>query len=131
MNEMSGRVDEYGRALVMVRLFGPTEGDSISREAWVDTAFTGELLVSPDLCAQLNLRRIGTTPVLQSDGIAQQRHRYECEVEWLGGRRLVTVISGTTRLPLVGVHLLEDSILTIDYSRDTVLLTLPPAPREA
>jgi len=43
---MNGEVDGAGRALIRLRLRPSREADASPSAAWVDTAFTGELVLS-------------------------------------------------------------------------------------
>ena len=132
MIEILGRVDEYGRALIPIAFSNPLGTQSHTAEVWIDTGFTGHLLLTPEVYTALGITPSGQMPIVQSDGIPQTRNTYRCDIAWLGGPRTITALSGTTKFPLIGVHLLANAILTIDYHLDTVRLQLPahPAPAE-
>ena len=42
---MIGHVDAKGRAMLPIRLRHPTTGAETALDAWIDTAFTDELMV--------------------------------------------------------------------------------------
>ncbi len=45
---MNGHVDSAGRALVRIRLTSAATATTIEIEAWIDTGFTGELVLPQD-----------------------------------------------------------------------------------
>jgi hypothetical protein len=49
-------------------------------------------------------------------------------VEWFGGKRPVTALVDNGRFAMIGLHLLEDYVLTIDYPARTVTVQLPATP---
>jgi predicted aspartyl protease len=52
---MTGEVDGSGRALLRVRLRHPTSNIETELDAWVDTGFTGELVVPQPQITALGL----------------------------------------------------------------------------
>ncbi len=42
---MTGSVDGSGRALVRIRLKNPSDATETELDAWIDTGFTGELVL--------------------------------------------------------------------------------------
>jgi predicted aspartyl protease len=42
---MTGRVDDAGRALIRIQIKNPTNATVTELDAWVDTGFTGELVL--------------------------------------------------------------------------------------
>ena len=51
---MNGSMDGSGRALVRIRLMHPTDSSEVELDAWIDTGFTGELVLP-----QENLKSLG------------------------------------------------------------------------
>ena len=43
---MNGNLDEFGRALVAIRLQAATTSEPMELQAWIDTGFTGEPVLS-------------------------------------------------------------------------------------
>jgi predicted aspartyl protease len=43
---MKGRVDKSGRAIIEVKIAACAEGPLHSIDAWIDTGFTGDLVIS-------------------------------------------------------------------------------------
>jgi clan AA aspartic protease len=52
---MTGFVDDSGRSLVRLRINHPTITNEMEIEAWIDTGFTGELLVPKAVLDSLGL----------------------------------------------------------------------------
>jgi clan AA aspartic protease len=121
---ITGYVNEYGRAMVSLRVGHPLTGVMKPVEAWIDTAFTGTLLVPTDLIAVLQLPEAnrGVSAGL-ADGSELLLPAFQSRIEWAGSARLVDVLSSSNRHLLLGVELLEDLVLTIDYAAHTVTLT--------
>ena len=46
---MTGKVDDYGRAMLPVGLSAAADGAVSPVEAWVDTGFTGQLMLPINL----------------------------------------------------------------------------------
>jgi clan AA aspartic protease len=119
---MTGLVDDYGRAIVRITVRHPEASASAECDAWIDTAFTGELLLTPDQADALNLPRITAVPSVLSDGSRVLFEARRCIIEWFGVSRPVGAILGSGRLALIGIGLLEDLLVTINYPARTVSL---------
>ena len=52
---MNGHVDSADRALVRIRLTSAATASTMEIEAWIDTGFTGELVLPQDHIAALGL----------------------------------------------------------------------------
>jgi predicted aspartyl protease len=52
---MTGTVDSLGRALLRVRLQHPQSASVVEMDAWIDTGFTGELVIPQQQIAALGL----------------------------------------------------------------------------
>ena len=93
----------------------------------VDTGFTGELCAPQEVIEnQLGLSPIGNKIYSMSDGWKTQVPLYRTRVMWHGEARPVTMCSGTTQM-LLGMGMLENSVLTVDRAAGTV--TISPAGR--
>jgi len=125
---ITGRVDDYGRALVPITLSDPLTGIAATVEAWIDTAFTGGLLLTPSHIAALGLVRTSAVPGSLANGSQVIFEAFRCVVHWFGSPRLEAAINAAQPFPLIGIGLLEDCILAIDYPGHTVTLSLSPAP---
>ena len=52
---MTGSVDSSGRALVRIRLKNPSDATVKELDAWIDTGFTGELVLPQQCVVSLGL----------------------------------------------------------------------------
>jgi predicted aspartyl protease len=66
---MMGRVDDYGRPLILVRVHHPSSGHFLDVEAWVDTGFTGGFIVTTAQAATLNLPLKPSVPTNVAGGL--------------------------------------------------------------
>jgi clan AA aspartic protease len=105
---MTGSVDGYGRALLKLVVRHPVSGNAVQRDAWIDTGFTGELLLPEDLVLALSLPRTGAMEAALSDGTRRQLATHRCEVDWMGSVKVLDAVSSPNRFLLLGVQLLED-----------------------
>lgn len=117
---MIGRVDESGRALVPVILHPASPSEPVEADVWVDTGFTGELVLPKDWIDQLQLVPFGIVEARLADGSEVGLDSFACAIEWLGAKRDVEVIAGTGAHPLLGVGLLKDCRLVVDYRSRTI-----------
>jgi clan AA aspartic protease len=127
---MTGRVDDYGRPLLPLTFRHPLTGATADLEAWVDTGFGGFLLLPTDQVAALGLPNLGPVTGGVADGSQVTFDTYACLVEWFGVKRSLIALSGRGQHALIGLGLLEDCTLTIDYPGRIVTLvpsaTAPP-----
>jgi clan AA aspartic protease len=112
---MKGHVDRSGRALISIGLF-PTP-DSVTREveAWIDTGFTGDLVLPQEQIETLGLEQSGTVKAILADGSEAALMTYACELEWFGERRHLEVVANHGEFPLLGTGLLLGHQLRISY----------------
>jgi clan AA aspartic protease len=91
-------------------------------DAWVDTGFSGELVLPTDIILAFGLpRSIGVAAIL-GDGSTVTLDSYICRLDWFGTTREVEVVANTGQWPLLGVGLLLGRDLHIDYRAMTVAL---------
>jgi clan AA aspartic protease len=119
---MTGRVNGDGHALLPVILRHPTNGQELSIDAWVDTAFTGDLVLDHAQIASLNLPVDSSGYAVLADGSPLAIKKYSGQIEWFGEPLLVEVIANDCYYPLLGVGLLRGRILHIDYAAGTLTL---------
>jgi clan AA aspartic protease len=112
---LTGRVDEYGRALLPIVLKHPSAGTSEELEAWIDTAFTNSLMLPPAIAVRFGLASDISVLAKLADGSEKRMPTLDCLIDWFGEWKKVMVISSDVKLPLLGVGLLEDHELTINY----------------
>ena len=119
---MNGEVDNSGRAIVSLLVRAFADADATRLAGWVDTAFTGELVIPRATIERLGLRQSGAVSAGLADGTQIVLETYSCVVKWFGGPRIVEVVENDGQVPLLGVGLLRDRRLEIDYRARTVLI---------
>ena len=119
---MNGHVDTAGRALVRIVVTSPTTAAAMDIEAWVDTGFTGELVLPQDRIAALRLPRSAIVKAELGDGSETALEVYSCLIEWFGHVQQIEVIANTGTSSLLGVGLLQGHILTVDYAACTLTI---------
>jgi clan AA aspartic protease len=124
---IAGTVDDYGRALVRIVVRHPDTAATAEWDAWIDTGFTGDLLLLPDQISALDLPAVASVRGATADGSHVIFATHACLLEWLGQIRRFEALAGAGRFALIGVRLIEDCTLTIDYPNRTVLLKPAPA----
>ena len=117
---MTGRVDDDGRALVRITVKHPTSGASVVCEGWVDTACTAELVLTHVHIAALGLQRSATVRAEIADGSTVVLDTYTCLIDWFGEMKQVEAVANPGPFPLVGVGLLREHQLTVDYRAGTM-----------
>ena len=115
MSRHSGHVDDSGRAIVQVTIAANRNDRPHPIDVWVDTGFTGDLVVPRRIVEMLDLRQTGTVDGVLADGTQVLLATYHCEIEWFGKSRCLEVIANDGEMPLLGVGLLLAKELRIDY----------------
>jgi clan AA aspartic protease len=88
---------------------------AISVSVWIDTGFTGDLVVPNEVISRLALQQSGTTLAVLADGSEVAMRTYSSHILWFGEERPLEVIGNEGAYPLLGVGLLLDRSLQIDY----------------
>jgi clan AA aspartic protease len=96
----------------------------VTLEAWIDTGFTGSLSLTPGYIAAFGLSRSSTVPGALADGSRVLFETFSCQVQWFGVEKTIEAIGSSGQFALIGVGLLEDSTLIVDYPARSVTLTL-------
>jgi clan AA aspartic protease len=120
---MTGSVDGSGRALVRIRLKNPTEAMEAEVDAWIDTAFTGELVLPKQLVTSLGLPLGSSVMARLATGSDVQVDTYTCLVDWFSEWKRIEVVANEGQFPLLGVGLLLDHDLHIGYRVKSVTVT--------
>jgi predicted aspartyl protease len=121
-----GQVDDYGRALLPLTVAHPATGATAILEPWVDSGFTDALLLPSGQIAALGLdSRISITANL-ADGTRHTFTTFSCQIDWFGRVLAFEALAGSGQFALIGVRLMEDCTLTIDYPARTVTLSALP-----
>jgi clan AA aspartic protease len=119
---MNGRVDGAGRALVRLGVKPSATATAVEIEAWVDTGFTGELVLPQERIAALSLPVSAVVRVELGDGSETMLHTYTCLIEWFAQVKQIEVIANAGQFPLLGVGLLRGCTLTVDYASQTLTI---------
>ena len=120
---MKGYVDDSGRAILQISVLNGSDGRDHLVEAWVDTGFTGDLVIPGSIIKSLGLEPSGAIDGVLADGTQTQLETYHCEINWFGRNRSLEVIANAGEMSLLGVGLLLAKELTIDYTNFTLSLT--------
>jgi len=117
---VNGRVDRAGRALVDISLRPSANEKPTIVAVWVDTAFTGELVMPRHIIDQLGLSQSSAVMAGLADGTEVVLETFSCVVEWLGEPRSIEVVESDAQILLLGVGLLRGHKLTVDYRMSTI-----------
>ncbi len=90
--------------------------------AWIDTGFTGDLVLPASAIQEFSLSLSGTVRAVLADGSQVAMKTYSCIIEWFGEWQHLEVVASTAEYPLLGVGLLLDHDLQIDYLSNKVTL---------
>ena len=102
---MNGRVDRAGRALIDVSV-RPGSGEQPRKiAAWVDTAFTGELVIPRREIDQLGLTQSSAVMAGLADGKEVVLETFSCVVDWFGERAIRIAWHRVVARPQVGSRL--------------------------
>ena len=119
---MIGHVDNSGRAFLYAKLFfGPAQ-TTVTIDAWVDTGFTGDLVLPQFVIDQFQLPKSGSVDAVLADGSQIELSTYTCVIEWFGAERRLEVIANNGTVPLIGVGLLLGKELRVDFRNNRVSL---------
>jgi clan AA aspartic protease len=125
---ITGRVDDNIHPLVPVLIRHPYTRATRTWEAWIDTGFTASLILTPEQAADLNLPRLTSTEAAIADGSKVLMDSVLCEIDWLGKTYIVHALVTPGKSAMVGLNLIDDCRLTIDFPARTVEIVLPPTP---
>ncbi|MDP6115409.1 MAG: clan AA aspartic protease [Planctomycetota bacterium] len=117
---MNGSVDEGGRALIQIEVAAAAQGRSTRLTGWIDTGFTGELVLPESMVTDLGLKKAGTVNAALGDGSTVLMDLYICFINWCGEQKQIVAAANSGQYPLIGVGLLQGKRLEVDYSSKTV-----------
>ena len=112
---MNGIVDHRGRALLNVSIRPTEDGLESPIDVWVDTGFTGDLILPRQLIEQLGLRESSVVKAAMGDGRQAEMDTFRARINWFGEDRDVEVIVSTGQNTLLGVRLMLGRRLVVDY----------------
>jgi clan AA aspartic protease len=128
---MNGIVDNGGRALIAVKLKNDgASGHEAWIDVWIDTGFTGDLVLPKASIEALSLEKSGSVDAILADGSQTELSTFTCTMEWFGRTQTLEIISNDGEYPLLGVGLLLGLELRIDY-RNLILQLIPAKPGPA
>ena len=119
---MNGFVDANGRALITVNVRSTAVQTTTPIQVWVDTGFTGDLVLPKTQIDKLRLPKSGSVDAILADGSPIELNTYTCFVDWFGSTRRLEVVANDGDHPLLGVGLLLGLELRVNYR--TLLLTI-------
>jgi clan AA aspartic protease len=122
MESVTGEVDSLGRALVSLCVRREQHAEEHDLTAWVDTGFTGELVVPRQLIAKFDFAPSTSVTAELADGKQVLTDAFFCIVEWFGEQKVVEVIESKGGFPLLGVGLLAGRRLSVDYRTRTLMI---------
>ncbi len=117
---IAGRIDEFGRALITLSLRPASDMSTQELDVWVDTGFTGELVLSESLAIKFGLSQSAMVAAELADGSKSFLSTYSCLINWFGESRETEVVASQGQVPLLGVGLLLGHRLVVDYQRLTL-----------
>lgn len=120
---MTGWVDGNGLAWVRIDVQNPWTGVSLPIDACIDTAFSGELALPLSHVQALPLPLSSKAVVTCADGSQMNMDTYTCLLPWFGSVRQIEAIGKPGGNALIGVQLLLQHELTINYPARTLTLT--------
>ena len=119
---MNGSVDEIGRALVTLAICANQTAEPTNIQAWIDTAFNGELVIPRRMVEAAQLEQTAVIDARLADGNAVTLEAFTCILDWLGEDAAVEVIANDGEFPLLGIGLLVGHRLVVDYMQLTVTI---------
>ena len=108
------------------RFYAPKEPTGVQVNVWIDTGFTGDLVLPDSLIEDLELEVTGSIDGVLADGSQVELSTYHCQLKWFGRIRDLEVIANSGQTPLLGVGLLLAKELRIDYTNLELTLELKP-----
>ena len=78
---MKGEVDGSGRAILRISESNGVSNTTQTIEAWVDTGFTGDLVVPRSIIESLGLEPSGAIDGVLADGTQTILETYHCEID--------------------------------------------------
>lgn len=119
---MNGIVDSGGRALLDIELHSTSDAAAETVAVWIDTGFTGDLVLPKRLIEQLGLPQSGTVSAILADGSEVSLRTYTCWIKWFDKVLRLQVVGNEGECPLLGVGLLLDRDLHVNYRTSVVSL---------
>ena len=122
---ITGIVDEFGRSLVPLFLQTKPAETPIEIVGWIDTGFTGDLVLPISTIRQLGLKLVSNVEARLADGSISSYDVFIGWTTWFGISRKIEVIAGDSSVPLFGIGLLSGLKLTVDFALKEVKIQQP------
>jgi len=122
---MRGFVDENGRSMLLIQLRQNPASPEAAIEVWIDTGFTGELVLPQAMIDRLELTQSGSVDAILADGRPIELNTYTCVLDWFDETRRLEVVANAGDFPLLGVGLLLGLDLRINYHTGELTLDTP------
>ena len=119
---MNGVVDEFGRAVVTLSVRAQRDTKPTDVDAWIDTAFDGELVMPRRLIEATELEQTAGIEARLADGNEVMLESFTCILDWFGEDHPVEVIANDGEVPLLGIGLLIGHRLIVDYTQLNVTI---------
>ena len=119
---MKGVVDFQGRALLPIVVRSAPDGSETRIDVWVDTGFTGDLVLPRDQIHRLGLCESAVIQTTLADGREAEIESFIAWLDWFGELQEVEVCASSGQNILLGVRLMLGRRLVVDY--DSMNLTL-------
>jgi len=117
---MNGMVDDAGRALITLSVRPTYDAEAAPLRAWVDTAFTGELVIPRATIRVLDLPQSAAIMAGLADGTQVVLDTFSCVIDWFGeGRNPTRLEQRKGRIQRIGQTREEIWIANLRY-RDSV-----------
>ena len=123
---MKGIVDDSGRAILPVEILCTKHPTGVQVDVWIDTGFTGDLVLPESLIKDLKLEVTGSIDGVLADGSQVELSTYHCQLNWFGRVKDLEVIANSGQTPLLGVGLLLAKERRVDYTNLELTLELKP-----
>lgn len=81
---MRGMVDDTGRAILPVEILCTKHPMGVQVDVWIDTGFTGDLVLPETLIKDLKREVTGSIDGVLADGSQVERSTYHCQLIWFG-----------------------------------------------
>jgi clan AA aspartic protease len=119
---MKGVVDAAGRAPLDVELTTASQAAYSTVTVWIDTGFTGDLVLPQSMIDNFGLLQSGTTSAVLADGSLVAMPTFACFIKWFHDEVALEVVGSNGDYPLLGVGLLLDHELRIDCRTRLIIL---------
>lgn len=117
---ITGAIDQsrYPRLLLELVVDGKRE----KQRFLLDTGFDGEIALSYGHADELGLEPFQFVLVTYANGQSVEEIMALCTVVWFGVERNIRVVLSSDNQPAIGTRMLEDCVVTLDFSSDILVI---------